>query len=131
MTEPTDEHDMFCSCPSCIKLKGGTQDIFKSDPTLLDSIDEITEGYYRWCMQVVAEAFKIEPLLGTGSAKPLSPTKAKQAIKNLLLEAHLQEVVLIAKANADAIDGETWRDWSWRILKFLEKRKVELQELIT
>jgi hypothetical protein len=41
-------------------------------------------------------------------------------------EIRLNEIALVARATADPINGETWKDWSFRMLNYLEKRKAQL-----
>lgn len=62
-----------------------------SDPNQTQ-VDEILEGYYRWCMETVASSLKIEPILGTGEATPLAPSEAKAAIQALLVKERIDEL---------------------------------------
>lgn len=55
----------------------------KTKPT---DIDILCESYYRWCMEVVADSLKVDPILGTGKAKPLAPSEFKQALHKFINE---------------------------------------------
>jgi len=45
-----------------------------TEPT--HTASEVLEGYYRWCMEVVADGLGVDRILGTGSAKVLTPSEA-------------------------------------------------------
>jgi hypothetical protein len=58
------------------------------DAELGERADAIIEGIYRWTVDTInAGPLKDRPLLGTGSAPLLTPSKAKQAILQLLAQA--------------------------------------------
>ena len=51
-----------------------------TDPIKQDEAELIVEGVYRWTMQAARP-----DVLGTGKAKPLSPTEAREAILDLFI----------------------------------------------
>ncbi len=51
----------------------------------MSKIDDIIGGVYVWTMDLVNKSIPLtEPVLGTGSEPPLTPTEAKQALKDLI-----------------------------------------------
>lgn len=52
---------------------------------------------------------------------------SKQLIEAELLQARIGELTLLAKDTASLQEGETWQDWSYRVVDYLVKRTTELK----
>lgn len=101
-----------------------------------DRIDEIIEGFYRWCMDTITDSFKLERVLGTGKATPLKPSEAKAQLNDLLREARNEaygKAIEVASQpqtmmfSKDVPVFNSLEEWMARVAKI---REIQRQEIV-
>lgn len=89
-------------------------------------LDEILEGQYRWTVRAVTDYNEMKPILGTGTAEPLSPSEATKAIQSLVAEAVPEKVPdgpIDHEAEKNSIPWETgWNKAVEQVTEALKER---------
>lgn len=77
--------------------------------------------------EVIEEYVGVLRYWSTDEAKELAKQALNRYIDKACREARIDELQLLARSTAELTDKETWKDWSWRVTKYMSERIADLK----